>query len=143
MNEEDSKAVRPVVFKSDIHEDSTLGIPIVKLSQNQEINITFDVQKGIGKMHSKWCPTTVATFHPEPDVTVDEEKMARQSDQTKRRIRDSCPTKVFEYKSGVFDVARPQDCIFCEECKKVEDDVKETNLIRICTLLSYCSQEER
>jgi len=91
-----------------------LGIPIVKLSQNQEINIKFDVQKGIGKMHSKWCPTTVATFHPEPDVQIDEEKMTRQSDATKRRIRDSCPTKVFEYKSGVFEVLRPQACIFCE-----------------------------
>lgn len=64
--------VRPVTFKSDIHEEAILGIPIVKLSQNQEINIKFDVQKGIGKMHSKWCPTTVATFHPEPDVQIDE-----------------------------------------------------------------------
>jgi len=114
MVDEDSKQVRPVIFKSDIHEDTVLGIPIVKLSQNQEINIKFDVQKGIGKMHSKWCPTTVATFYPEPDVQIDEEKMSKQTDETKRRIRDSCPTKVFEFKSGIFEVARPQQCIFCE-----------------------------
>lgn len=33
--QDEEKQVRPVIFKSEIHEDTVLGIPIVKLSQNQ------------------------------------------------------------------------------------------------------------
>jgi DNA-directed RNA polymerase II subunit RPB3 len=33
--------------------------------------------------------------------------------------------------NGVLEVKAPEKCIFCEECKKVEDDIKETNLIKI------------
>lgn len=73
------RPVLPVAYKSGIHDDMTLGIPIVKLSQNQKVNIRFDVEKGIGKMHSKWSPTTIATFQPEPEIRIDEEKMARLS----------------------------------------------------------------
>jgi NAD-dependent dihydropyrimidine dehydrogenase PreA subunit len=47
--------------------------------------------------------------------------MARQSDIIKRRIVESCPVGVYEYNAGVVEVVRPQNCIFCEECKKVED----------------------
>lgn len=64
MFDEENRPVLPVEYRSKLHEDRVLGIPLVKLSQNQRINLRFDVQKGIGKMHSKWCPTTIATFHP-------------------------------------------------------------------------------
>lgn len=84
-------------------------------------------------MHAKWSPTTIATFRPEPDVKLDEEKLSKLSDKTKRAIKESCPTNVFEYKAGVFEVARPGNCIFCEECKKI-DTPDEPNPIRICKI---------
>ena len=43
-----------------------VGIPIVKLNRGEQINIRFEVQKGIGKMHSRWAPTEIATFQPDP-----------------------------------------------------------------------------
>lgn len=43
-----------------------MGIPIVKLNRNEQINIRFDVQKGTGKMHAKWSPVSLATFQPDP-----------------------------------------------------------------------------
>lgn len=49
-----------------------MGIPIVKLDKNQKINIRFDVQKGFGKMHSKWSPVSLATFQPDPEIKIDE-----------------------------------------------------------------------
>jgi DNA-directed RNA polymerase alpha subunit len=60
------KPIQPVPFFSDHYENKPLGVPIVKLARNQEINIRFDVQKGIGKMHAKWAPCSLATFHPDP-----------------------------------------------------------------------------
>ncbi len=51
------KPVLPVKFKSGIDKNKDVGIPIVKLNRGEQINIRFDVQKGIGKMHAKWSPT--------------------------------------------------------------------------------------
>lgn len=81
----DVKAVEPVKYYSNITNE-VLKIPIVKLSQNQEINVRFDVQKGIGKMHSKWCPVAIATFHPEPEVKVDFAKMQNVPLEVKKAI---------------------------------------------------------
>ncbi len=126
--------VAPVIFRA-IDDKEEVGIPIVKLSQNQKINLRFDVQKGIGKMHAKWSPTTIATYRPDPEVKLDENKMATRSNELKKRIYDSCPVKVFSFEDNTLEVTNPERCIFCEECKKVEDDAKESNLIRIC---KYC-----
>lgn len=66
MNDDinNKRSIRPVTYYSNINEGKPLGIPIVKLARNQEINVRFDVQKGVGKMHSKWAPCALATFHP-------------------------------------------------------------------------------
>jgi DNA-directed RNA polymerase alpha subunit len=94
-----------------------IGVPIVKLSRNQEINIRFDVQKGIGKMHAKWSPVSLATFAPDPVIKLNE--TAELTMDQKIAIRNSCPTKVFEVQQGVFEVTNPEKCIFCEECIKM------------------------
>ena len=59
-------------FKSGPQKNKVVGIPIVKLAKNQQINIRFNVEKGIGKMHSRWCPTSLATFQPDPEVKIDD-----------------------------------------------------------------------
>jgi hypothetical protein len=30
----------------------------------------FNVQKGNGKMHSKWSPVELATFQPDPEIRI-------------------------------------------------------------------------
>lgn len=64
------KPVLPVKFKSENDKTKDIGIPIVKLNRGEQVNIRFDVQKGIGKMHAKWSPTQLATFHPDPEVKI-------------------------------------------------------------------------
>ena len=102
----DVRPVEPVKYSSNINQE-VLKIPIVKLSQNQEINLRFDVQKGIAKMHSKWCPVCVATFHPEPEIKVDYDKMIKAPLEVKQKIVDSCPTHVYELKGDILEVVRP------------------------------------
>lgn len=77
------------------------------------------MQKGIGKMHAKWSPVSLATFYPDPEIKIDE-----NIELTKHQmvaIRDCCPAKVFEVHEDVFEVANPQNCIFCGECKKMAE----------------------
>ena len=94
-----------------------MGIPIVKLAKNQEIRVRFEVQKGIGKMHAKWSPVSLATFMPDPEIRLDD--TIELTNTQKRAIKDSCPTHVFEVHEGVFEVVNPEKCIFCGECKKM------------------------
>lgn len=65
------RPVLPVHFSSDLIKGKSIGIPIVKLAHNQEIKVRFEVQKGIGKMHAKWSPVSLATFRTEPDIKMD------------------------------------------------------------------------
>lgn len=62
-------------------------------------------------MHAKWSPVSLATFHPDPEIRLDDTVELTQSQ--KYVIRDSCPTKVFEVHEGVFEVANPEKCIYC------------------------------
>ena len=62
----------PVSFYSDTQKSKEVGIPIVKLAKNQQISLRFDVQKGIGKMHAKWSPVSLATFQPDPEIKIND-----------------------------------------------------------------------
>lgn len=114
--DEEVRPVLPVQFYSGINREEKVGIPIVKLAKNQEIRVRFEVQKGIGKMHARWSPVSLATFMPDPEIKIDE--TIELTNIQKYAIRDSCPTKVFEVHAGVFEVVNPEKCIFCGECKK-------------------------
>jgi DNA-directed RNA polymerase II subunit RPB3 len=91
--EEEARAVLPVQFFSEINKGERVGIPIVKLAKNQSIKVKFEVQKGIGKMHARWSPVSMAAFSPDPEVKID--KTTELTNAQKYAIRDSCPTKVF------------------------------------------------
>ena len=69
--EEEGRAVVPVPFYSAVNKTEKVGIPIVKLAKNQSIKLKFEVQKGIGKMHARWSPVSLATFMPDPEIKVD------------------------------------------------------------------------
>lgn len=45
-------------------------------------------------MHAKWAPCALATFHPEPEVKIDDTIDITLEQQ--KAIGDSCPTKVFD-----------------------------------------------
>lgn len=69
------------------------------MAKNQQINVRFDVEKGIGKMHARWSPVSLATFQPDPEIKIDE--TAEVSIAEKEQIKDSCPAKVFEIHEGI------------------------------------------
>ena len=86
----------------------------------------FDVQKGIGKMHSKWSPVSLATFQPDPEIKVDDKiDLALEH---KKAIVSSCPKKVFEMNEGNLEVAHQERCIYCGECTRKAESINMTKL---------------
>jgi DNA-directed RNA polymerase alpha subunit len=69
--DDEIRPVMPVQFYSNNSKEEKVGIPIVKLAKNQKIKLRFEIQKGIGKMHAKWSPVSLATFTPDPEIKLD------------------------------------------------------------------------
>ena len=69
------------------------------------------MQKGIGKMHSKWAACSLATFHPDPEIKIDD--TIEMSNDRKVAISKSCPAQVFDVKQGIFQTVNPEKCIYC------------------------------
>lgn len=87
-------------------------MPIVKLLENQEMELEATAVMGIGKAHSKWSPC-LSYYRELADVTIE-----KQPDN-KEEIVEACPTKVFEVKKDALTVERPGDCITCAACSQL------------------------
>ena len=118
---DDREEVKPVkVFNVNGEEN---GITIVKLSKNQEVKLTCEARKGIGKYHTKWSPVCVANFQHEPVIKLQDEALNDLTMEQKKDFVNSCPVKVFgiNEKTGKIEVFNNDKCMFCDECvRKVE-----------------------
>ena len=119
MDEKDE--IKPIkVFNVNGEEN---GITIVKLSKNQEISLTCEARKGIGKFHSKWSPVCVANFQHDAVIKLKESVMNELSLEQKKEFVNSCPVKVYAIneKTQKIEIINENKCMFCDECiKKIE-----------------------
>ena len=47
-------------------------IPLLKLKENQEVDLEAVAKLGIGKDHAKWVPTTVCAYKQYPEIETEE-----------------------------------------------------------------------
>ncbi len=107
------KSVKPVFDK----------IPIVEMTEGQELNFEAIAQLGLGKDHAKWQASIVG-YRTIPKINIGK-------DGNSKEYADRCPKKVFSFKDGKLKVEKPLDCNMCLTCVelsngeiKVETDEK-------------------
>jgi len=127
LDYEDSKSYTIIPAKL-YDEYGNLEPPIVitKLGENQELDISAVVRKGIGKEHSKWSPVATVALKPYPTIKMNASKVATLTEEQKREIMNSCPAKVFRHRpeSGQLDIEDLEACIQCMECVKKVNSFK-------------------
>jgi len=88
-------------------------IPIVKLREDEELELEAIAQLGIGMEHAKWKPTTACAYKYYPRITIGEE-----CDQCHECIK-ACPRDILEEdESGNPKIANIEDCTMCKTCMR-------------------------
>lgn len=82
-------------------------IIIAKLRGGQELKLVCTARKGVGKDHAKWSPVATAVFRFQPEITINEEMMAKLTPDQKREITEASPTPILKYNEAT-DTARAQ-----------------------------------
>jgi len=121
-----------------VEEDaSTVSDPIIlaKLAKDQELHVKCIAKKGVGKEHAKWNPACVVTYMYEPEVVVNDLRVADLSLEQKLEFGKICPAKVFRYDEAANRIVIDEKlkCVYCGECEKLADEFQKPDLIKIST----------
>lgn len=90
-------------------------IPLLKLRDDEEVELEAIAQLGIGLEHAKWQPTTSSAYKYYPLITVDPEKC-----EACAKCAEECPRGVLEFdeKENKILVVDPENCNMCKTCVK-------------------------
>jgi DNA-directed RNA polymerase subunit D len=90
-------------------------IPLMKLRDDEEVELEAIAQLGIGLEHAKWQPTTSAAYKNYPLIIIDTEKC-----EACAKCAEECPRGVlkFDEKKNQILVVDPEECNMCRTCQK-------------------------
>lgn len=90
-------------------------IPLLKLRDEEEVELEAYAQLGIGLEHTKWQPTTTSAYKYYPVITVDPEKC-----EACAKCATECPRGILEFdeKKNQVIVLDAEDCSMCKTCVK-------------------------
>lgn len=98
-------------------------IPLVKLKENEEIELEAVAKLGFGKEHAKWMPTTVCAYKQYPKITFDE-NMDVDYD-----CASACPRGILkaDRRSKIIKVLDIENCAMCKSCERASVKGNEGN----------------
>ena len=107
-----------VVYSKDlISSDSKIKpvydtIPIVKLKEDEELNVEAYAKVGYGKNHVKWMPTTVCAYKQYPEITFNDDVDIDYD------CADACPRGVLksDKRSKKIKILDIENCAMCKSC---------------------------
>lgn len=90
-------------------------IPILKLRDDEEVELEAIAQLGIGLEHAKWQPTTTSAYKNYPIISIDTEKC-----EVCAKCAEECPRGVlqFDEKANKILIIDPEECNMCKTCVK-------------------------
>lgn len=91
-------------------------IPLLKLKEDQEVELEAVAKLGLGKVHAKWVPTTVCAYKQYPKITFNEEE------DIDFAAAGACPRGVLvvnkeEEKIEINDI---ENCSLCKACIRTQ-----------------------
>ncbi len=89
-------------------------IPIVRLLEDEEVELTAIAQLGIGAEHAKWQATTSCGYKYYPKLTIDTSKISDVDEYV-----DECPRNVFANIDGKLEVVDIENCSTCKTCQNL------------------------
>ena len=93
------------------------NIILIKLRENQEVNLEIYAERGVGQKHAKWSPVSTCFYRLMPAISLNGNfNHAKNTDA----LIDCCPSRVFGKKKGRAVVEKPRDCTTCRECINLE-----------------------
>ena len=93
-------------------------IPLVKLKEDEVLNIEAVAKVGYGKEHAKWMPTTVCAYKQYPEITFNDDV------EIDYDCAQACPRGILKsdrrYKKiKILDI---EDCAMCKSCVRASDN---------------------
>jgi len=90
-------------------------IPLLKLRNDEEVELEAIAKLGKGLEHAKWQPTTSSAYKYYPVITIDTEKC-----EVCAKCAEECPRGVLEFdeKEDQILVVDPENCNMCKTCMK-------------------------
>ncbi|MGL4669923.1 MAG: DNA-directed RNA polymerase subunit D [Methanobacteriaceae archaeon] len=87
-------------------------IPLLKLKENQAVELEAIAQLGLGKVHAKWMPTTACAYKNYPEINFD-----KSCDLCKACV-DACPRTILKVtpKGKKVKITNIEDCTMCKSC---------------------------
>ena len=87
-------------------------IPLLKLKEDQVVDLEAVAKLGIGKDHAKWVPTTVCAYKQYPEITFND------GEEVIYAVADTCPRGVLEAdrEEGRIDIVDIENCSLCKTC---------------------------
>jgi len=104
------------------------NIPITNLKCKEKLHFIATVDKGNGKKHARYIPTSIAVFRNIADIKIKNDPVNQEKENF---IINSCPKNILEYKNNKIIKKNESDCIFCNSCTKISSALDIEDLISI------------
>ncbi len=109
-----------VVYSHDlVSEDEKIkpvpGIPVLKLGENQKVELEAEAILGFGKDHAKWQPAVVG-YKYYPLIEIKENCTACGD------CIEACPRDILYFEEGKVEVRNIEACTMCRACRDACED---------------------
>ncbi len=99
-------------------------IPIVRLLENEEVELEAIAEVGIGAEHAKWQATTSCGYKYYPRITIDNSKISDVDEYV-----NECPRNVLENQDDKLVVTNIENCSTCRTCQRLSQ--KDDDAIKV------------
>jgi len=93
-------------------------IPLLKLKEDQDVELEAVAKLGFGKNHAKWIPTTACSYKQYPKITFNE------SLEVDYEAAEACPRGILkaDKRSKKIKVNNIENCSMCKSCVRASEN---------------------